>query len=176
MSTYACAILPDYVNDGCGGSETARVRSIAFVKRTSTITDPSSVSQWQALESSKNARIIREIRGSYDGGVAVESAGFGAVPVRIQNMNHTLTVTDPTPTENNDFWNEMKRQASDYELWLLTENHVLRTYGVPSVAPSTPITDDISQEIYMVVTIKWQYEDTPKWYAKPSTYLDIVPA
>lgn len=178
MATYVCTPVPPYLNTLCTSIEIARVRSIAFVKRTAVVSDPSSAAVWKALEDSGDAIVIREIRGAYDGGVAVEAAGFGSQQFRIQNKNHTLTVTDPKAVDNikNGFYDAMQGSSYLYEVWLVGETQVWKTNGIPSVAPTVPIVDDISQEVYVVSTIKWQYKDLPVPYDKPGDYLDTIAA
>jgi hypothetical protein len=178
MATYVCEPVPAYINNLCNEAELARVRSIAFVKRTANVSNPSDPAVWAALEANGDAKIIREIRGAYDGGVPVEATGFGSQQTRIQNSNHTLTVTDPKVIQNvrNGFWDAMRRNAYLYEVWLLGETQIWKTNGIPSVAPTIPITDDISQEVYVVATIKWQDPNIPVPYDKPGEFLDTIAA
>ena len=173
---YACDPVPPYKNVLCSSNELARVRSIALVKATSVVSDPTSDAVWAALEASGDAVIMREIRGLYDGGAVVEAPGFGSQLVKIQNMNHTLTLTDPKTIDNIAFYNAMKRNSYQYRLWFLTETQVWETFGVPTFAPTMPVPEDISQEVYIVTAIKWQYEDLPTPYDKPTSYLDTIAA
>jgi hypothetical protein len=175
MSTYSCETIPSYNNIACNQSEMARVRSIVLVKNGVTIVDPSNEAEWIANAATGDAIIIREIRGNYDGGQTVESAGFGSQVVRVLNMNHTMTVTDPRAIDNIGFWNVMKRQSQNYTVWLLTENYIWNTHGIPSIAPTMPIPEDITQEVNIVTALKWQFQDLPTPYAKPNTYLDVAP-
>lgn len=175
MSTYSCETIPSYNQIACNQSEMARVRSIALVKNGVTFINPSSESEWAAKVASGDAIVIREIRGSYDGGQPVEGAGFGSQVVRILNKNHAVSVTDPRAVDNIGFWNVMQRQAYNYTLWLLSENYVWNTKGTPSIAPTMPIPEDITQEVNIVTAIKWQYEELPTPFAKPNDYLDVIP-
>lgn len=174
MSTYTCDPVPAYQDTLCLSNELARVRSIAFVKKTATVSNPSSASAWAALVASGDAIIVREVRGNYDGGQAVEAPGFGSQLNRIQNKNHSLTVTDPKAIDNIDFYNSLQRNSYLYNIWFLTETKVWQTFGTPTVAPTLPVTDDISQEVYVVSVIKWQHADLPTPFDKPGTYLDTI--
>ena len=62
MSIYTdCQAIPDYVADDCGNIENGRVRHLILKKKTATITDPSSASEWNALIASGDALVIKNV-------------------------------------------------------------------------------------------------------------------
>lgn len=168
MSTYTdCVDLKDYDNDPCGVRELARIRHIIFVKKTVPIVNPSDAAAWTALEASGDAKIIRNINGTYDGGAPVEGAGFGESISEQYGITHTLTYQDPRAVQNIDFYNKFKMVAQNYVAYACTETQIWSTIATLYASPKMPIANDLSQIVSIEATIKWSYKDLPVPFDRP---------
>lgn len=175
MSSYTdCLNAKSYANKRCRTKEQARIRHIHLIKKGVSVVDPSSAAEWAALEAAGDAIIIRNIRGEYDGGAAQEAEGFGDVQTEITGMNHQLTITDANGVDNIDFYNDIKNKAGNYELFMVGETKIFKTNSTFSLAPTLPITANLSDSVNVVAVIKWSYEDLPVTFVKPSAGLYVV--
>jgi hypothetical protein len=174
MSIYTdCQAIPDYVADDCGNIENGRVRHLILKKKTATITDPSNASEWNALIASGDALVIKNVRGSYDGGVVVESTGFGDNSAQLTGRNHVLTYMDYTVKNNVSFYNEFAMASNNYNVYFATESLIWgQTKGI-QLASTLPITDNLQEGINFNVTVKWAEMEMPTPYTSPSTLFTV---
>ena len=174
MSIYTdCYAIPDYVADDCGDIENGRVRHLILKKKTATITDPSSVSEWQGLIASGDALVIKNVRGSYDGGVVVESTGFGDSPAMLTGRNHVLTYMDYTVKSNVSFYNEFAKASNNYNVFFATESLIWGQSTGIQLASTLPITDNLQEGINFNVTVKWAEMEMPTPYNSPSALFAV---
>ena len=175
MSTYTdCINLASYNTEPCADREMGRVRHIAYMKKTATFANPSSAAEWDAKVASGDVTVIRDIRGNYDGGAAIEGAGFGDVINEQFGINHTLVYTDPRVNENIEFYNQLKRVSKNYLLFFVTETKVWSVLAPLYASPKMPVTDDLAQIVSLEVTLKWSYEDLPLPYDKPDGFFEEI--
>ena len=175
--TYDCFDQPTHSATKCDTEkELGRIRHIALVKTSSTLVDPTDQTEWEALEASKEALIIRQVRGESDGGAPVEGEGYGDQPTTVDGYNFTATFFDGRVLQNVDFYNQLVKNIGNYKLWYVTETRVWDTGAIPTVAPIVPIGADPTQRINVSGTFKWQAENPiPTPYAKPGTFFDELP-
>ena len=168
MSGYTdCVDLSSYNNDKCGIREMSRVRHIILVKNSVSVPNPSDTAAWHALELAGSAKIIRNINGTYDGGAAVEGAGFGEAISEQYGITHNLIYQDPRAVKNIDFYNLLKLVAKDYRLFFATETQLWKVNSTLYASPKAPVTNDLSQIVSIDVTLKWSYKDLPVPFDRP---------
>lgn len=168
MSTYTdCIELNDYDNDPCGVREMSRVRHLIYVNKSASVSDPSDSAAWAALEASGDAKIIRNINGTYDGGAPVEGAGFGEAISEQYGIVHSLVYQDPRAVQNIDFYNNLKKVAQNYKLFFATETKIWKVDATLYASPKAPITNDLSQIVSIETTLKWSYKDLPVTFDRP---------
>lgn len=173
MSIYvnSCIALNDYSTNPCGTKEMGRVRAVAFVKKTSTIADPTSDSEWNALVTAGNAILIPRVRGTYDGGVDVESAGFADESTEFTGKNHQIQYFDPNFNKNNrDFYNELRKASKDFKIWFVSESFLYEVKTTPMISAKYPMTENVTDQITFDVMVKWSDENLPVIYTKPTTF------
>lgn len=173
MSIYvnSCITLGNYNLNPCGDKELGRIRSIALVKKTSTIADPTDNAEWVALQTAGNCILIPRVRGTYDGGVDTESTGFGEDATEYTGRNHQVQYFDPNLSQNNKSFYEVLRKASkDFRLWYATESKIWEVQVPIQLSAKSPITENLTDQIVWDVMIKWADENLPNIYDKPTFF------
>ena len=173
MSIYTdCQAIPDYVSDDCGTIENGRVRHVILKKKTATITDPSSASEWQGLIDSGDATVVKNVRGSY-ADTLVESTGFGDSDSQVTGRTHVLTYMDRTVKDNLAFYNDFVNASNNYNVYMATESLIWgQTKGI-QLASTLPISDNLQEGINFNVTVKWAEMDMVTPYTSPSTLFTV---
>ena len=112
MSVYYVAdceeLIPDHICDPCEGVEGGGIRSMALIKKTYAIPDPTDPTAWEAGVASGDIILIPLTRGSYDGGQETEGPGYGDSATRVTGMQHQLEFRDPNYANNAPFYNAVK--------------------------------------------------------------------
>jgi hypothetical protein len=173
MSIYvnSCIALNDYSNNPCGTKEMGRVRALAFVKKTSTIADPTDDADWNALVTSGACILVPRVRGTYDGGVDVESAGFSDEATEFTGKNHQIQFFDPNFNANNrDFYNELRKASKDFKVWFVTETKLWEVETTPMISAKIPVTENVTDQVTFDVMIKWADDNLPLIYTKPASF------
>lgn len=164
-------VLPDYACSPCVDREFGRVRSVAFYKASSPFTDITSPSEWSTKINARNAIVIYQTSGSYDGGETEELTGFGDTEFDNGNTTHTLVFRDPNVNENNDFYNALK-DTSEWICVFRTSSKIWDTAETCNVKVKTIVPDSIKEVVTYEVTVKWANSDLPVPYDTPNSIFD----
>lgn len=174
MSYANCLILPEYYCSSCPVEERGRIYSIAYTaKAASSLStfDPTSTQDWYDLICNGYARVLNDIRGSYDGSTAVEGPGFGSQSVRLIGRNHQLTYMDIFDCDKIAFYNEIAN-SNQFEVWFRTETKLYRSTNAAMVFAALPIAEDMNTIIDFSVTVKWSNKNLPICYDLPTSVFD----
>lgn len=165
------ASQPAHFCSDCSEAEHGRVRSIAFIAKDFTITDPSDPTEWAAGVAAGKIIIIPAVIGSYNGGDPVTGTGYGDVAEKLNGYNFELTFKDPNYAENADFYNALKN-SRNYRVAFRSENLTHMSDKAVSVIPKNPITDNLNDEVVWDVTVKFQQSDLPTPFDTPEGIFD----
>lgn len=158
--------VPDHLCSNCSDIENARVRSVAFIKKGFTFTDPSSPAEWTAGILSKDIVMIPSTNGTFDGGAEQENDGYGDQKSKLTGYDFALNFKDPDYKGNGNFYNEIKRSRNYYVAWrTATQVHI--SDKVVEIIPKNPVTAPTTDEVVWDVTVKWSSEDLPIPYDAP---------
>lgn len=159
--------IGDHLCNDCEDAEHARVRSIAFVKKTKVFADISNPVEWQAAIAAKDVIVIPKVRGTFDGGSETEGPGYGDQETKLLGYNFVLTYQDPNYKQNASFYNALKR-SSNYYLVYRTETQVHSSDVAVQVIPKNPVTEPTTDEVTWAVTVKWSNSDVPTPHDEPA--------
>lgn len=158
--------IPDHVCTNCDDIEHGRVRSVAFIKKSFTFTDPTNPQQWQNGILSKQIIIIPDVNGTFDGGAEQEADGYGDQQTRLIGYVFTANFKDPNYKQNAHFYNELKNSRNYYFAYR-TESQIHFSDVVVETIPKNPVTAGTTDEVVWDVTVKWTNEDVPEPYDAP---------
>jgi hypothetical protein len=164
--TSCDSAVPDHVCSNCDDIEHGRVRSIAFIKKSFSFTDPTNPAEWRNGITNKDIIIIPDVNGTFDGGSEQEADGYGDQQTKIVGYNFVLNYKDPSYKGNADFYNGIKKSLN-YEVAYRTETQVHFSGATVEVVPKNPVTANTTDEVTWDVTVKWSAGDSPKPYDAP---------
>ena len=159
--------LPVYSCSPCPTFEYGRIRSIALIKTSFTILNPSSPTEWNSGIASGDIRIIWETQGSYDGGSTSELAGFGDRETTNGGTKHTLTWKDPNYKDNADFYNTL-RDLSEWTIAYRTSNSIHMVNEPCTFTPKNDVADDTKSNVVWNVMAVWSSPLSPIPYDIPA--------
>lgn len=159
--------IPDHLCSNCDDIEHGRVRSIAYIKRSFTFTDPSNPNEWRAGILSKDIIVIPDVNGTFDGGAETTGDGYGDQQEKLLGYNFTLQYKDPNYKQNAQFYNELKKSRNFYVAYR-TETQVHFSDVAVQVIPKNPVTAATTDEVVWDVTVKWANGDVPTPYDAPA--------
>lgn len=159
--------VPDHFCDPCEATEHGRVRSVAFIKKSFSFSDPTNPTEWTAGIDSKDIIIIPEVLGSFDGGAPVESSGYGDQQSKLTGYNLSLQFKDPNYKENADFYNAIKF-SREYKVAYRTETQTHISTNTVSVLPKNPVAEDLTSEVVWDVEAKFSQGDLPEPFNTPA--------
>lgn len=149
-----CNILDQYYCASCVDPEQGRIRGVAYVVDGAPLANTASDLAWLNLVCNNLAVIIPEVRGTYDGGAPIESAGYGKVPQKNTGYNHQISYFEKYNCDNIAFYNKLKYNSNFIFYWVTDKS--LYSTGVPvQVSFKNQITDDTNSQLEFEVTIKW---------------------
>ena len=161
-----CSNIPDFVVSDCI-FESGRVVALAFVHKDvqpAIYANPSNAALWVDSAYSSDVIIFQNVRGSFDGGSAIEVPGTGNQSTKVINADRTLTVMVQGVKGNEDVWNELVKEkgyrvafvvGADYNL-MMFNNVDTSIFAVP------PVEEGLDTELMWNVTVKWKDINNPK--------------
>ena len=161
------AEIGDHLCNDCEDSEGARVRSIAYIKKSFTFTDPTNPVEWATGIGNKNIIIIPKVNGTFDGGSETEGDGYGDQQTRLLGYNFVLNYKDPNYKQNAGFYNALKR-SSNYYVAYRTETQIHFSDVSVQVIPKNPVTAPTTDTVQWDVTVKWSNKDLPAPFDTPA--------
>lgn len=161
MPTYNCpdVTLPDHACDAClNDSEHGRVRAVAFILGSALETikaDPSTAATWQTAIDAGDAILIGPVSGTFNGGEAIEAAGYGDIQTRVTGYNNSVVYNDPSYKSNCAFYDALQRTTLYYAAFF-TETQVHFSEKPVSVRVQNAVTDTVTDIMQWVATVNWQ--------------------
>lgn len=146
--------------DPCDNTELGRVRSVALIKKGTTITVPFDNAEWNAAIEAGNIIVIPRTTGSFDGGAPKTGNGYGDEKERKLGDDYVLSFKDPAYSANVDFWN-----AAEKETWNIafrSKNFLQYVADDVKLTAKAPIEEDVDSEVVWNVEAKWFSQDKPK--------------
>lgn len=164
-------LIPAHVCDPCDAVEQGRIRSVAFIKNGFEFADPTSPVEWQAGFASGDIILIPQVRGTFDGGAEVTSAGYGDQATKLTGYNFTLEYSDPNYRGNCNFYNLIKN-SRQYHAAFRTETQTHIIDETVQVIPKNPVQEDPTTEVVWVVSVQWAGNDLPCPFDTPPGIFD----
>lgn len=156
----------------CPDVELARVRSVAFFRKTSPFTDIEDPLEWKSKMDAGNAIVIPMTNGSYDGGGAQKTApGYGDTKTRLLGRTFKISFKDPDYLVNYDYYNTIQN-SSDWIPVFRTETIMHVGDNTCSVVPTDPVEDDIEGEVVWKVDVEWSSKNIPSKHSIPAGIFD----
>jgi hypothetical protein len=125
-------------------------------KKSATLINPKSESEWQALVAADNAVIITDIRGSLEQPEMTTVPGTGRQVEKIVGFTYTIKLTDFKVSDN---WNQFYRdahKATEYMLYFECDGKMWSNNGEEvSIMPGLIISENTNEYINVNTTIKW---------------------
>jgi hypothetical protein len=169
--SYLCQLEP-YLCLSCDQPENGRISAVAYVVKGAPLSNPSDVQEWVNLICNNLAIVIPSVRGTYDGGSAIEQTGYGRQTTFRAGANHEVQYMHPWVCENVAFYNSLMRVANNYEFWFMTGSKLHKGGDGIYVNAQMPITDDVSSLIEFNVTVRWSRYELPRCFEPPILIFD----
>jgi hypothetical protein len=163
--------VPAHVCNPCEEVEHGRVRSVAFISKGFTFTDPTDPTEWQAGIDTGEIRIIPETLGAFDGGAPVEETGFGDLSTRLTGYDFSLTFKDPNYKDNCAFYDALKNSRNWRVAWR-TEKSVHISEASVQALPKNPITEELTSVVAWDTEVKWTQSKLHCPYDVPAGIFD----
>lgn len=142
------------VCEPCGEREHGRIRSIAFIKKGTSLSNPAVVTEWNSGIEAGTILIIPETTGTFDGGTPKEGKGYGNKKTNILGYDYVLNISDPNYIGNAKFWDAIKK-SGDYKVAFRTETQIHISDEVVTITPKNAIEEDIESEVVWQAEVKW---------------------
>jgi hypothetical protein len=162
LADYSCVDCVDNL-------EHARIGQGGFVHKSyyeTLMADPTDASIWQTGITDGKIVIMPNLRGTYDGGTAVTSPGYGRVSLKTTGYNYTANIHDPVYADNYDFYASLVGN-SGWHFAFLTETQGRITQVPVNVSPKDPITDSLDDAVEWQSDISWSAKFAPKPFTAP---------
>jgi len=148
--------------DFCGDfKEGARVREVIFVEKANDDVDLNGtpaeiVAAFLTKELACQAFILRALSGTYDGGQQVTGDGRGDAPTRVTGKTHQVAFIDDAAVGNEDFYNFLEANLSDYNAYFTTETRVWPVTGkLLTGGIGLPISNSTEETIEGAFNFNW---------------------
>lgn len=165
------SIIGDHSCDPCETIESAKVRSVGYIKSSYTFVDPTSPAEWNLAIANKNVIIIPFVNGTFDGGAEVTKDGYGDQVTKLTGYNFTAQYKDPNYRKNAIFYNGIKTSLS-YKFFYRTSSQTHITNNTVQVIPKNPVTAAATDDVVWDVTVKWADTDLPVPHNTPAGIFD----
>jgi len=179
MSYSECFQVPTFYCNSCPTPLKGNIYAVAVTLRAATKQtsfDPTSTQDWYNLVCNNLARIIPNVRGTYDGSTAVEGPGYGSLSTRTIGRNHQLTYNQLFQCENIDFYNQIQSSNLFEFWWLVGETQLFRSGSAANIFAQMPVTEDVSSDVEFAVTVKFANPYLSECYDVPPTIFDSCEA
>lgn len=153
---YCNESLPDFVQRDCG-VDRAGIIGVSYIKNSYNFDDLSDAAEWADIVSASPQLgwIIKQTRGEYAGGNAVEEEGFGKEATRYTGADHELTFEVEGIKENVNFFNKINGKKGYDFAWVTNGGLLMYVKNVVSFAKINNVRD-IKAGLFFQVTVKWQ--------------------
>lgn len=163
--------IPDHICNPCETQEAGRIRSVAFILRSFTFTDPSNRAEWVTGINNRSIFIVPEVTGSTDGGAPVTGPGYGDQAEKNIGINFTANFRDPNYTQNAEFYEGLMNSRA-YKFAYRTGSQIHITEGAARYSPKNPVTEEITSDVTWDVDVAWSQKGVMKPYDVPTGIFD----
>lgn len=152
--------------DDCEAKESARIRSVFFVKEGYEFSDPTDKTEWQTAAAAGNVVVVPKTRGQFDGGSPNYGPGFGDEEQRYINSTFKLNYFDPNLKNNYEFY-EAKKRSKTWCVGYRTESLVWISDKPCTIAPKAAVSDNINEGVEWEVEVTWNSANNPEPFNMP---------
>jgi hypothetical protein len=153
--------IPAHVCDDCVGGEKGGIRSIALIDKDFDLTNITTAATWIAGITAGKIIIVPSTRGTFDGGSATTSQGYGDNSQIVTGYNFTLTARDPAYKQNQKFWNLISKRK-DLKVAYRTDTLVHISDKPVSITPTNPVEEGLDTVVDWQVSFTWSSSDLPE--------------
>jgi hypothetical protein len=155
-------VIPQHVCDDCSvNNEKGGIRSIALIDKDFDLTTISMPATWLAGINAGKIIIVPATRGTFDGGSAVTTTGYGDNAQITTGYNFTLTARDPAYRLNKSFWNAIaKRKNMKVAYRTATLIHVSDV--AVSITPTNPVEEGLETVVDWQISFTWSSPNLPE--------------
>jgi len=156
--------IPAHICNPCIETERGGVRSVSFIDAglipftSEGLIDKAQVetpSFWEDGIKDSKTHVIPKTRGTYDGGSASTSAGFGDVKEIVTGKNCTLVFNDPDHRENEAFYAAIANAPGTYHVAWRTDTELRISETPVKVDPADNTEEDIDSAVVWTCTVTW---------------------
>jgi len=137
-------------------TEHGRVRHVALVRKKylpTILADPTNPQVWKDGLAYGDVIIIPDVIGTWNGGEPKEGTGYGDQEGGIDGFNHEINFKDKRLKSNSNFYKTLAKSKDRVAVWALESLIFISTKTV-SIAPKTPVTENLSDIVNWEVKIK----------------------
>lgn len=163
--------IPDHICNPCETQESGRIRSVAFILKSFTFTNPANPTEWNAGIANRSIFIIPEVTGSADGGTPVTGPGYGDQSTKQLGIDFTANFRDPNYTQNADFYDGLKNSRA-YKFAYRTGSQIHISDNSVSISPKNPVTEEINSDVTWDVDVAWSQKSVMRPYDTPNGVFD----
>jgi hypothetical protein len=153
--------IPQHVCEDCAGSENGGIRSIALIDKDFEFADITEPDEWIAGIEAGKIIVVPATRGTFDGGSAVTSSGYGDIAQITTGYNFTLTARDPAYIQNQTFWNIVSRRR-DLKVAFRTATQVHVSEVPVSITPTNPVEEGLESVVDWQISFTWSSRNLPE--------------
>lgn len=172
MSLFCEVNVPDFVQLECG-TELGGIVAISIIDgdEAPTLEQLRELTFWNSKlnASPQKYRVIKETRGSYPGGTAVEEEGYGIVPIIRTGADHEATVEVRGIYNNRNFWAGVN-QTAKWNIVLVTRGGDGYYIAGASVYAKPMLDQSIKSTSRWNVSVKWSDDlSNPEVFHAPTS-------
>lgn len=169
--------IEDPICDNCGEeAEAGMLRGFGFILKAGLagiLVDPETLGVWTTAIAAGHVFMIKNARGSFDGGTPVYVDGFGDQIQRLIGYDYVAAAKDPVYKSNRNFWNSVKGRTDVY-FFFRTETQTHISDKPVTIAPKNAVAEDLISQVIWEAEIKWRQKDLLTMFDTPATLYDCV--
>lgn len=147
-------IVASYLANCCPTKEGAGIRHVWVQKDSFSFIDPTDPTEWETAIAAGDILIIPNVRGSFDGGNATKSEGFGDVLEEFESYEGTANFTDRNYLDNVEGYDALMK-SSNYRFGMCTQTKGYLTDVAAGYVPKMEIVEDKKQSVYGKTEVKF---------------------
>jgi hypothetical protein len=168
MALYCDTPFPEFAEDICANEE-GRIIGVAFMRSDHTVTDPTSLTQWQNAIAAGEVVVIKNVRGAKPKSTPVQIDGYGRQKTKNVGREFTATYSHPDVIGNEGFYNVANYDGS-HSFWYYTQGNKIWSTGdaIANIDADTVVEEGLDTAIAWDVAISWADQDIPEAYDAPA--------
>jgi len=173
MAQYCDDPVPVFQADLCA-NDPGRVIAVAFIRTDATITDYTSVDEWNADITAGLITVIKNTKGSKEKSGANTIDGFGREQNRTVGRDFTLAYSHPDVIDNIDFYDALNFNSSFTTAFYTQSGHVfVEDVAIANIDADYVITDAINDIMVWDVAVSWSSKTMPQAFVAPGSVFEI---